>query len=187
MSLRQQIGRVGAVLVLALVALAPRSEAQVLNSGASTITLQAVLNDSLTVSLSSAAVNFTLTPGSASNPGSVGITATTAWALKPSVGSVKVYAFFASSAAALTDGAGDNIPSADFEISDNAGPFTALTTTVPFGGANAGLLLSTTRILGNNRSGSHSDSLNFNINLSTLPSLPAATYTGTLTIQAQAI
>jgi hypothetical protein len=58
---------------------------------------------------------------------------------------------------------------------------------VPFGGANAGLLLSTTRILGNNRSGSHTDLMNFNINLTMLPSLPAATYTGTLTIQAQAL
>src|SRR5437763_8750709 len=187
MSLRLQIGRVGAVLVLAFAALAARSEAQVLNSGASTITLQAVLSDSLSVSLSGNAVNFTLTPGSASNPGSLGITATTSWALKPSVGSVKVYAFFASSTAALTDGAGDNIPSADFEVSNNAGPFTALTTTVPFGGANAGLLLSTTRILGNNRSASHTDLMKFNLNLPTLHSLPARTYTGTLTIQAQAL
>ena len=187
MSLRLQIGRVGTVLVLAFAALITSSQAQVLNSGASTITLQAVLNDSLTVSLSGNAVNFTLTPGSANNPGSLGVTATTAWALKPSVGSVKVYAFFTSSAAALTDGAGNNIPSADFQISNNAGPFTALTTTVPFGGANAGLLLSTTRILGNNRSGSHTDLMNFNINLTMLPSLPATTYTGTLTIQAQAI
>jgi hypothetical protein len=187
MSLRPKIGRIAVVLVLALTALASRSAAQVLNSGASTITLQAVLSDSLTLSLSGNAVNFTLTPGSASNPGSLGVTATTSWALKPSVGGVKVYAFFASSAAALTDGAGDNIPSADFQISNNAGPFAALTTTVPFGGANAGLLLSNTKILGNNRSGSHTDSMNFNINLVTLPSLPAATYTGTLTIQAQAI
>ena len=43
--------------------------------------------------------------------------------------------------------------------------------------ANAGLLLSNTRILGNNRSGSHTDLMNFNINLTTLPSLPATTYT----------
>ena len=126
MSLRLQIGRAGAMLVLAVAALVTSSQAQVRNSGASTITLQAVLSDSLTVSLSGNAVNFTLTPGSANNPGSCGVTATTAWALKPSVGSVKVYAFFASSAAALTDGAGNNIPSADFQISNNAGPFTAL-------------------------------------------------------------
>ena len=42
-------------------------------------------------------------------------------------------AFFSNSASALTDGAGNNIPSADFQISNNGGAFTALTNTVPFG------------------------------------------------------
>ena len=187
MTLRAKFGRITAALVLALTVLAVCSQAQVLNSGAKSITLQAVLTDSITVSLSGNAVNFTLAAGNASNPGSVGVTATTSWTLKPSVGSLNLYAFFSSAPAALTDGAGDNIPSADFQISDNAGPFTALTSTVPFGGANAGLLVSTVKILGNNKSGSRTDSMNFNINLSTLPSLPAGNYTGTLTIQAQAI
>ncbi len=167
--------------------LAAAAQAQVLNSGASTIALNAVLNDSITLTLSSNAVNFNLTAGSGSNPGSTSITATTSWLLKPSVGSIKVYAFFSSSVSALTDGAGNNIPSADFQISNNAAPFAALTNTVPFGGANAGLQLSSTKILGNNRTGSHADTMNFNINLVPLPSLPAAVYTGTLTIQAQAI
>ncbi len=161
--------------------------AQVKNSGASAITLQAVLTDSISLTLSANAVNFTMTPGSGTNAGSTAITATTRWLLKPSVNSVKVYAFFASSAAALTDGAGNNIPSADFQISNNAGPMTALTNTVAFGGANAGLQLSSTRILGNNRTGSHTDSMKFNINLAPLPNLPPGTYTGILTIQAQAI
>lgn len=187
MSLRAKIGRVAGVLALLGAVLFAPASAQVLNSAAGTITLQAVVTQSLAVNLSGNSVNFNLTAGSANNPGSTSITATTSWTLKPSVGSVKVYTFFASSAAALTDGAGDNIPSADFQISDNAGPFTALTNTVPFGGANAGLLLSTTRILGNNKTGSTTDVMNFNINLLTLPNLPAATYTGTLTIQAQAI
>jgi len=161
--------------------------AHVLNSGASTISLQAVLSQSVSVTLSANAVNFNLTAGSSSNPGSTGVTATTAWTLRPSVGSLKLYAFFSSSTSALTDGAGDNIPSADFQISDNSGAFNALTQTAPFGGANAGLLLSTTPILGNNRTGSRTDSMNFNINLAPLPNLPAGTYTGTLTIQAQAL
>jgi hypothetical protein len=187
MSWQAKSGRVAAVVAVLLGALVSPLRAQVRNSGASTITLQAVLTDSVSVSLSGNAVNFNLTAGNASNPGSVGVTATTSWLLKPSVGSVKLYAFFSSSTAALTDGAGDNIPSADFQISDNAGPFTALTSTVPFGGANAGLLVSSVTILGNNKSGSHTDVLNFNINLSTLPNMPAGTYTGTLTIQAQAI
>ena len=186
MTLREQIGRV-AVVLLMLWAWDGLAHAQVLSSGASAITLQAALTDSVSISLSSSAVNFTLTSGSASNAGSTSVTATTSWLLKPSVGNVKVYAFFASSASALTDGAGNNIPSSNFEISDNAGPSTALTQTVPFGGANAGLQISSTRILGNNRASSHTDVMNFNINLSTLPSLPSGTYTGTLTIQAQAI
>ena len=187
MKFQAKLGRVAALLTLSLMAPDRSAHAQVLNSGARTITLQAVLTDSISVSLSSAAVNFNLTAGNASNPGSTGVTATTSWLLRPSVGSVRVYAFFSSSGAALTDGAGNNIPSANFQLSNNAGPFTALTSTVPFGGANAGLLVSQTTILGNNKSGSHTDVMNFNINLSTLPNLPASTYTGTLTIQAQAI
>ncbi len=187
MILRAKLGRMAATLVLAVTALAACSQAQVLNSGAQAITLNAVLTDSVTVSLSGNAVNFVLTPGSANNPGSVGVTATTTWLLKPSVGNLNLYAYFSSSTSALSDGAGDNIPSADFQISDNAGPFNALTNTVPFGGANAGLQVSTTKIIGTNKSGSRTDSMNFNINLSTLPSLPSGTYTGTLTIQAQAL
>jgi len=187
MTTRSQVGiRLAAVAFVAIVFVAS-SHGQVRNSGASTITLNAVLNDSISVSLSSNAVNFTLTTGSASNPGSTGVTATTSWLLRPSVGSLKLYAFFSSSTAALTDGAGNNIPSADFQISNNAGPFNALTNTVPFGGANAGLQLSSTPILGNNKSGTRTDNMNFNINLVPLPSLPAGVYTGTLTIQAQAI
>lgn len=181
--------KLGVLAGLSLVAamLATSAGAQVLNSVAQPIALQAVLSQSITVTLSSNAVNFNLVAGSANNPGSTSITATTTWTLKPSVGSLKVYAFFANSAAALNDGAGNNIPSADFQISNNAGPLTALTNTVPFGGANAGLQLSSTPILGNNKTGTRNDVMNFNINLSPLPNLPAGTYTGTLTIQAQAI
>jgi hypothetical protein len=187
MKLRSQIAARLAALAFVAIVFAASAHAQVLNSGASTITLNAVLNDSITVSLSSNAVNFTLTAGSASNLGSTGVTATTTWLLRPNVGSLKVYAFFSSSTAALTDGAGNNIPSVDFQISNNAGPFNGLTNTVPFGGATAGLQLSSTAILGNNKSGSRTDNMNFNINLVPLPSLPAGVYTGTLTIQAQAI
>ena len=187
MKLRPQFGARLATMALAVLVLAAGAHAQVVNSGASTISLNAVLNDSITVSLSSHAVNFTLTQGSGSNPGSTSITATTTWLLRPNVGSLKLYASFASSTSALTDGAGNNIPSADFQISDNGGAFNALTNTVPFGGANAGLQLSSTPILGNNKSGSRTDNMNFNINLVPLPNLPAGTYTGTLTIQAQAI
>ena len=175
-----------AALVLAAAMFAAPAQAQVRNSGASPIALNAVLPDSITLTLSGNAVNFTLVGGSASNPGSTGITATTTWLLRPNVNSLKLYAFFSSSTAALSDGAGHNIPSADFQISDNGGAFAALTNTVPFGGANAGLQVSSVRILGNNKTGTNSDVMTFNINLAPLPSLPTGVYTGTLTIQAQA-
>jgi hypothetical protein len=187
MSFRQQFGRAISGLAAFVLCAAGISGAQVLNSAAQPIALNAVLSQSVTLTLSANAVNFILTAGSAANPGSTSITATTAWTLKPSVGSVKVYAFFSNSASALNDGGGNNIPSADFQISNNGGAFNPLTNTTPFGGANAGLQLSSTPILGNNKTGTHNDVMNFNINLAPLPNLPAGTYTGTLTIQAQAI
>ena len=173
MAKQSKIGIMAVVGLMAAMLAAP-VHAQVKNSGASTIALQAVLSDSITLTLSGNAVNFTLVAGSASNPGNTSITATTSWALKPSVGSLNLYAFFSTSTAALNDGAGNKIPSADFQVSDNAGAFAALTNTVPFGGANAGLQLSSIKILGNNRTGTRNDVMNFNINLTTLPSLPAA-------------
>jgi hypothetical protein len=185
MQKRIQFGAIAALLAVAAMCTAP-GRAQVRNSGASPIALNAVLSDSITLTLSGNAVNFTLVGGSANNPGSTGITATTTWLLRPSVGNLRVYAFFSSSAAALSDGAGHNIPSADFQISNNGGAFAALTNTVPFGGANAGLQVSTVPIRGFNRTGTIRDAMTFNINLAPLPNLQAGVYTGTLTIQAQA-
>jgi len=182
----------GAVAVLAITFATTMVSAQALNSGAQTIALNATMAESLTLTLSANAVNFTLSAGSAANAGSTAITATTAWTLKPGRTTVGVYAYFASAAAALTDGAGNNIPSSAFSIADNGGAATALTATVPagggFGGANAGLQLANVAITGANKTASRTDAMAFNINLTggTLPQLPAATYTGTLNIQAQA-
>lgn len=176
-----------AVAVSLMLLLASIAAAQVLNSGAATIALNANLSESVSLNLSTSAVNFALTAGSASNPGSTAVTATTAWTLKPSRGSLNIYAFFTTSAAALSDGAGNNIPSSSFEISDNGAAFTALTNSTPFGGANAGLQIATVKILGNNKQGTRTDNMNFNINLAPLPNLPAGTYTGTVTIQVQVI
>jgi hypothetical protein len=160
-----------------------------INSSAQSIALNATLTETLTVSLTANAVNFALIPGSATNAGSTNITATTSWVLKPGRTTVGVYAYFATSTAALTDGAAptpNNIPSSAFSISDNGGASTALTNSVTFSGANAGLQLATVGITGANKNSSRTDVMAFNINLSTLPQLPAGTYTGTLNIQAQA-
>jgi hypothetical protein len=162
------------------------------NSGVQTITLNATLAESLTLSLSGNAVNFTLTPGSAANAGSTNITATTAWVLKPGRTAVGVYAYFTTTSA-LTDGApGDIIPTTAFFIADNGGASTAVSgnaaNTAGFGAAGAGLQLANVGITGANKNSSRTDAMAFNINLATgaLPQLPAGTYTGTLNIQAQA-
>jgi hypothetical protein len=174
--------------LMVAVFVATTASAQALNSGAQPIALNATLGESLTLTLSASAVNFTLTAGSGVNAGSTNITATTAWVLKPGRTAVGVYAYFAAAGSALTDGAGDNIPSSAFFISDNGGASTALTSTVAFGGANAGMQLANVPITGANKSASRSDTMAYNINLTggTLPQLPAGTYTGTLNIQAQA-
>jgi hypothetical protein len=139
----------------------------------------------VTLSLSGSSVNFNLTSGSASNPGSTSIAAVTTWSLRPNRDSLNVYAYFNNAASALSNG-GNNIPSANFQISDNGGAFQALTNTVPPGGANAGLQLATIPILGNNKTGTHTDAMNFNIVLSTLPNLAPGVYSGSLVIQVQA-
>lgn len=181
-------GRLLRVLTLAALVLGMSSllSAQAISSGAQPIALNAQLAESLTLTLTTNAVNFNLTAGSATNAGALNITATTAWVLKPGRTAVSLYAYFASNAAALTDGAGDNIPSSAFYISDNGGASAPLVNSVAFGGANAGLQLSNVAITGANKNSSHADTMAFNINLSALTQLPAATYTGTLNIQAQA-
>lgn len=175
--------RISVMVGVAALALSASLASAQLNSTAQTIALNANLAESLTVTLSANAVNFSLSAGSASNPGSVGVTATTAWTLGSGRTSVALYAYFTSATAALTDGAGHNIPSSAFYIADNAGTPAALTSSVL---GNTGTQLSTVAITNANRSGSHADNLTFNIDLTSLPQLPAATYTGTLNIQAQA-
>jgi hypothetical protein len=176
------------VFTLIIAAASSSAFAQALTSTpAQTVSLSATLAESLTVSLSGNSVNFNLTAGSPTNAGSTTITATTAWVLKPSRTAVKVYAYFADATAALTDGT-TNIPSSAFFIADNGGASTAVNQTIAgFGSANGALQLgATTTITAANRSSNRTDAMAFNLNLSTIPQLPASTYNGTRNIQAQA-
>ena len=184
---RKRVAFLHLVGLVAVAAWSSLATAQ-LNSGSQAIRLNAQLQESISLQLSAGAVNFTLAAGSANNAGSTTVTATTSWDLKPGRTAVGLYAYFASSATALTDGAGNSIPSSAFSIADNGGTAAPLTNTVPFGGANAGLQLARVRITGTNKKGSRTDVMAFNIDLSggSLPQLPAGTYTGTLNIQAQA-
>jgi len=146
------------------------SNAQALNSNVATVALNAVLAESLTVAAGPATVNFTPLAPTGTTNGSAPVVITTTWALGKARVSMKVYAGF-TSAIALTDGAGDNIPTgASGPIASN----NAITVFSQVVGA-VGTFNST-----------HSDSVALQINTTGL-ALPAGTYTGTLTIQAQAI
>lgn len=155
-----------------------------LNSNIAGVNLAANLTTSLTVTASPGLVNFALLPSGTSN-GSATVNVNTSWTLSPSVGAVTTYAYFTSAAAALSDGAGDNIPSSSVSGSVNGGAFTAFTGASPFA-AGSSLTISTIRILGNNKSGNQTNTLNMRINTTGL-NLPAANYTGVLTIRAQAL
>lgn len=155
-----------------------------LNSNIAGVNLAANLTTSLTVTASPGLVNFPLVRSGIAN-GSTTITVNTSWTLSPSVGAVTTYAYFTSAAAALTDGAGDNISSSSVSGSVNGGAFTAFTGASPFA-AGSSVTISTIRILGNNKSGNQTNTLNMRINTTGL-NLPAANYTGVLTIQAQAL
>lgn len=155
-----------------------------LSSNPSAVSLQAVLTTSLTLSASPGLVTFNLVPGGQANA-SGPINLTTSWVLRPNVGDVTMYAFFTSPAAALTDGAGNNIPSANVLGSPDGSAFVPFTGTSPFA-VGSSLVIFTERILGNNRSKTRNDTLDLRIDTSGL-ALPAGTYTGVLRIQAQAL
>ena len=162
-----------------------RTLAQV-NSNVGNVTLSADVQQFISVSPGVATVNFALLPG---NPvtGVPTVPITTSWNLKPGGGpTVTLYAYFDSSAVALTDGT-DNIPSADVLGSFNSGAFTAFTQTGPFGAAGASFLLFSEAITGANKVKTRNDNLDVRIDLTGLPNLPASTYTGTMRIQAQAL
>jgi hypothetical protein len=171
-----------ALLVLVLFLAASFAHAQ-LNSNIAGVNLAANLRTSLTVTATPGNVNFALVRNGAAL-GNVPITVNTSWKLRPGTRRVTTYAYFTTSAAALTDGAGDNIPSSKVSGSVNGGAFTAFTGNSPFA-AGSSLTLSLIRIRRRTTTGNQSDTLNLMISTVGL-TLPPGTYTGVLNIQAQA-
>jgi hypothetical protein len=162
-----------------------------LNSTAQSVTLNATLGESLTISATPGNVSFTLINGGVAL-GSAPVAITSTWLLAPTRANLVLDGFFASSAAALTDGAAtpDNIPTSAVLGKVSTGTptaYTAFTQTTALGPAGAGLTLYTLPLTSANRSSTRTDNLNLEINLTGLPQLPAGTYTGTLTLQAQAL
>jgi hypothetical protein len=175
--------RAAVVLTLATIGWAAFAEAQV-NSNSSTVNLTATLPESLTISASPSSVNFTLA-SSGSAAASSQISITTAWALLATRSSLTVYAFASSATAALTDGSGDNIPAANLTGSPNGGSFSSFTGNSSFG-TGTSLTMFTQAITSGNLNSTRTDTLNLSINTTGL-SLPVGTYTGVLTIRAQAL
>jgi hypothetical protein len=177
-------------LVVAALCLAPLAGFGQLNSSTSSVTLTATLNETLTVAATPSAVTFTLVPGGIA-AGSVPVAITTTWVLGAGRANVVLDAYFATASAALSGGTPVvNIPSSEvFGTVPTGSPTTAtaFTQTAVLGPAGAGLTLFSQALTSSNRSANRTDNLSLEINLTSQPQLPAATYTGTLSIQAQAL
>jgi len=183
------VGSMGLVLLGLLV---PASHAQAANSNIGTVTINATLSESLTVTINSgAAVTIPLLPNTAVNGTATTTGVTTAWTLKPGRTSVAVWAYFTSAGVALlhqTAGNTTDIPSSAVKIQDGgAGAFNALTNVSPFNAAASGLQIGPSiGITGLNKTGSRTDTLAYQIDTTVVPQLQADTYIGTLNIEAQA-
>lgn len=161
------------------------------NSNTQSVTLNASLPESLTIAATPSNVNFTLVNGGVA-AGSAPVAITTTWVLGASRSTVTLVGYFASATAALTDGAStpNNIPTSEVLGQVTTGTptaFTAFTQSAVLGTAGTGLTLFTQAISSSNRAANRSDNLNLEINLTAQPQLPAGSYTGTLTLQAQAL
>ena len=162
-----------------------------LNSTAGTVTLNATLPEVLSVSATPGNVNFTLVPGSTA-VASAPILVTTSWLVRATRANIALFAWFATPAAALTDGAStpNNIPSAEVYGTVPTGSptaYTAFTQSGALGATGGGLQLFTQALYSATRSITRTDNLNLEINLTAQPQLPAGTYSGILNLQAQAL
>jgi hypothetical protein len=140
---------------------------------------RSVRSQTLTVSATPSAVNFTL-PRSGVGAGNSQITITTQWLASVPPLTITLYAFTSSTTAALTDGAGHNIPTSKVSGSANGGSFAAFTGTSSFA-AGRSITIFTQSTL--SIAGSRNDTLGLQIDTTSL-ALPPATYQGTLTIRA---
>ncbi len=183
-------GRIGyggfaAALLAAAFALIPSNAGAQLNSNPASVSLNATLTSSITITAAPGLVNFNLVRNGAAN-GNTPVSITTSWVVPLLAGRVTEYAYFTAASAALTDGAGDNIPSASVSGSFNGGAFTAFTGASPFAAGSSMTLFNQFILILLNTSATRTDTLNLRIDTTGL-NLPAASYTGVLHIQAQAI
>lgn len=179
------------VAVAAMIAMLGTGAFAQLTSGAQTITLNATVNESLTVSPSAGSYNFgAVTPGNATNGPGTSVAITTDYRLSNTRTNVRLCAYFASAASAMT-GPADNIPSSAIEVRGGAllgATFTPINNTCAagFGVAGASRTLANYAVGPGTRKMTQVENFEFNLNLTTLPNLNADNYSGTLNVQAQA-
>ena len=177
-----------ATAFLSLLAIGPRVALAQVISNPTNVTLNAVVTESVATSVNSANVNFNLVPGTGPTAGVPVVTVTTSWDLNPGgKPTLSLYGAFASSTAALSNGAGKNIPSANVLAGVNGGALAAFNQTGPFGAAGASLQIFSVVISGLNKKATRNDILGLYIDLTSQPNLPAGTYTGVLSLQVRVL
>jgi hypothetical protein len=154
-----------------------------------------VLTGTLGVSASPGAVSFTLSP-QALSAGSSSLAITTSWnTLTGSDIAINIYGYFSSTTAALTNTTNSAyvIPPSIIEgivtgTGSTSTSYAWFAQTTPFSGAS-GLELASLNggLIQFLQNGSTNNTLSLQIDLTTLPQLPAGTYTGVLNIAAQAM
>jgi hypothetical protein len=160
-----------------------QSQAQT-TSNAAAVAMTFSVASSLTVTATPGSIVFTRT-NSRNAAASAPIAVVTSWNLAVGGGNVFTVAYFATIAAALTDGT-LNIPASDVFASINGGTAAACTlANVNVGAANPGAICP--QIFGGigvTAQGSHSDSIL--LSLASPTDFPVTSYAGTITISAQA-
>jgi hypothetical protein len=183
------VARAVAVAVGVIVLSSPMAFSQ-LNSSTTSVSLTATLGESLTVSATPSTVTFALVSGGTAT-GNSAVAITTTWVVAQSRANVVLDAYFGSTTQALSGGTPVvKIPPSEVfgqVLTGTPTAFTAFTQTGALGTAGAGLTLFTQAITTANYAATRTDNLTLEINLASQPQLPAGTYTGTLTIQAQAL
>src|SRR5512138_342678 len=165
--MRIQRALLGGLAALAVSAtLSTTASAQAI-SNIGNVNLNAVLPQSVTVTVTSgSSVNFALAENAAAN-GDVPTVIQTRWNVNPGqVGAVTLYGYFDVPAQALTDGGGNNIPTSWVEGQMATGApttYTAFTQTNPVGPAGGSLGLFTSAITGLNKVSSRTDNLDLRI------------------------
>jgi hypothetical protein len=188
---------IGAGLIALLCIASSSAFGQFTSTSNGTPSFNAYLPESLTVSTSATTLTFDLTPYTTT--ASTTIPITTSWVVASTRANVELDGYWSSATAALTDGSSHNIPTSaiygtvtttESGAPSPLSPFTSTLAHEAGAPAGAGLALFVEPITSSNYEGIDSSSIVVTVDLSAsalYKTLPAAHYTGTLTLAAYAL